>query len=96
MSHRRGQRRRRPDRVEVLAKRLPAEFRSFGDWLYHEDGQPTGLRRYVEALETWISEELGKPPEVGAALALKVMTAAGITPADWYAAILGGSRKQLR
>jgi hypothetical protein len=72
---------RRGDRVEVLAGRPPAEFRSFDGWLYAE-----GLRDYTNRLEAWIADELGKPPEVGASLAVKVMTAAGLPVADWYRA----------
>jgi hypothetical protein len=81
MPSRHRNRRQRRDRVEVLAGRLPAEYRSFNGWMYAE-----GLRDYVKGLESWIAEELGKPPEVGESLAVKVITAAGLTPADWYRA----------
>lgn len=74
---------RRRDRVDVLAVRLPAEFRSVDRWMYAE-----GRRDYMKGLEAWIAEELGKPSEVGASLAVKVMTAAGLTPADWYRAVM--------
>ena len=84
MPMRHSRRRERPDRVEVLAKRLPEELRSFTDWLYSEGGQPTGLKDYMAQLEDWIADELGKPPEVGAVLSLKVMQAAGLLPGDWY------------
>jgi hypothetical protein len=74
---------RRGDRVEVLAGRLPADLRSFDGWLCAQ-----GLRDYLKRLEAWIAEELGKPPQVGESLAVKVMAAAGLTVADWYRAIL--------
>jgi hypothetical protein len=77
---------RKIDRVDVLAKHLPVELRSFKQWYYSEGGQPTGLRDYMTAVTVWIDEELGTPK--GAVLATKVMAAAGLTPADWYRRML--------
>jgi hypothetical protein len=82
----------RPDRVEVLARRLPTELRSFKPWLYSRDGDPTGLRDYWQAVIDFIDGELGPNPVTGESrgqtIAARVMAAAGLTPADWYRKML--------
>jgi hypothetical protein len=80
---RRGPRRKggRTNRVEVLARRLPEELRSFDAWYYHNNGDAAGLRDYLLAMKVHLQTDSG-------VVVADVMEAAGFSAADWYRYVL--------
>ena len=62
---------------EALAARLPNELRTFDTWQYRD-----GLRDYLKALADSVPEHLTHP----------VMSAAGLSAADWFRHMLSNPR----
>ena len=75
---RRHNSKRRDNHPEALAVRLPAELRSFEDWMY-----PNGLHDYMAVLSRFLADPQPLQP---------VMNAAGLSAAYWFRAMLTSER----
>jgi hypothetical protein len=73
---------RRNQRRSGLSATLPDELRSFDGWYY-----PGGLHDYMQALSRFVGDDQRITP---------VMSAAGLSAADWFRAMLSDPERWLR